>query len=61
MGKVKAKAKTRDKRRNRAMGDPEIATVAGPILLLLFVRIGQTRLLDNRVSDIASQNGMEAA
>ena len=39
----------------------EIATVAGPILLLLFVRIGQTRLLDNRVIDIASQNGMEAA
>lgn len=27
MGKVKAKAKTRDKRRNRAMDDPEIATV----------------------------------
>lgn len=39
----------------------EIDTVAGPVLLLLFVRIGQTRLLDNRVIDIASENGMEAA
>ncbi len=39
----------------------EIDTIAGPVLLLLFVRIGQTRLLDNRVIDIASQNGMEAA
>lgn len=39
----------------------EIDTVSGPILLLLFVRIGQTRLLDNRVIDIASENGMEAA
>ncbi|PPJ46158.1 pantoate--beta-alanine ligase [Rhizobium sp. KAs_5_22] len=39
----------------------EIDTVAGPVLLLLFVRLGQTRLLDNRVIDIASENGMEAA
>lgn len=39
----------------------EIDTVSGPVLLLLFVRIGQTRLLDNRVIDIASENGMEAA
>lgn len=39
----------------------EIDTVVGPVLLLLFVRIGQTRLLDNRVIDIASENGMEAA
>ncbi len=38
-----------------------IDTVSGPVLLLLFVRIGQTRLLDNRVIDIASENGMEAA
>ena len=48
-----------------ALRDPltlaEISTVAGPVLLLLFVRIGQTRLLDNRVIDIASENGMEAA
>lgn len=48
-----------------ALRDPltlsEISTVAGPVLLLLFVRIGQTRLLDNRVIDIASETGMEAA
>ena len=48
-----------------ALRDPltlaDIDQVAGPVLLLLFVRIGQTRLLDNRVIDIASENGMEAA
>ena len=48
-----------------ALRDPltlaDIDQVAGPVLLLLFVRIGQTRLLDNRVIDIRSENGMEAA
>jgi len=48
-----------------ALRDPltlnEIGTISGPVLLLLYVRIGQTRLLDNRVIDIASENGMEAA
>lgn len=39
----------------------EIDTVSGPVLLLLYVRIGQTKLLDNRVIDIQSENGMEAA
>ena len=39
----------------------EIDQVRGPVLLLLYVRIGQTKLLDNRVIDLSSQNGMEAA
>ncbi len=39
----------------------EIDTVSDPVLLLLYVRIGQTKLLDNRVIDIQSENGMEAA
>ncbi|MBW8320049.1 MAG: pantoate--beta-alanine ligase, partial [Rhizobium sp.] len=39
----------------------EIDQVRGPVLLLLYVRIGQTKLLDNRVIDLFSQNGMEAA
>lgn len=38
-----------------------IETVSGPVLLLLFVRLGRTRLLDNRVIDISSETGMEAA
>jgi pantoate--beta-alanine ligase len=38
-----------------------IETVSGPVLLLLFVRFGRTRLLDNRVIDISSETGMEAA
>ncbi|WP_416797017.1 pantoate--beta-alanine ligase [Ciceribacter azotifigens] len=36
-------------------------TISGAALILLYVRIGRTRLLDNRVIDIASENGMEAA
>ncbi|GEO86812.1 MULTISPECIES: pantoate--beta-alanine ligase [Alphaproteobacteria] len=59
--------------RGEPLADPEIValrdpltlaavgTVSGPVLLLLFVRIGQTRLLDNRVIDIASEHDMEAA
>ncbi len=35
--------------------------VEGPVLVLLFVRFGQTRLLDNRVIDLSLQDGMEAA
>lgn len=38
-----------------------IEAVSGPVLLLLFVRLGRTRLLDNRVIDISSETGMEAA
>lgn len=36
-------------------------TISGAALILLYVRIGRTKLLDNRVIDIASENGMEAA
>lgn len=39
----------------------EIDQVRCPVLLLLYVRIGQTKLLDNRVIDLSSKNGMEAA
>ncbi|MCM2472031.1 pantoate--beta-alanine ligase [Rhizobium sp. CG5] len=48
-----------------AVRDPqtlaEIDTLAAPFLLLVFVRIGTTRLLDNRVIGASAQTGMEAA
>lgn len=48
-----------------AIRDPQtlakVEAIAGPFLLLLFVRIGTTRLLDNRVIGASAQTGMEAA
>lgn len=48
-----------------AIRDPEtlepIATVAERALVLLYVRFGQTKLLDNSIIGQAAANGMEAA